>query len=328
MNSLDMAISKINEARLRLIQKRQLGDAWGKEYQAAIWATPREAPGISTGTILHPDKVGGRPMHTLSRPETWAALLALYHPDIWDIHEQKMLFPGPRPHFLDGHPRCVGQVFKPIRGTLAVAEQMGCLSKHPKCRVSLDEQIVWAPFPYLGDLLLFLRKQGKSYAVNWSIKDKSADFRRRGPRPGKPRTSEVELAAVRRQTLEANYYLDAGIPTHQVAGQHIDATLRANLYQLFLSHAEPMTVSEQSFQELCKHFNQVVGTTTPAYIAIQQAAAHLGLSVTTVKNLVEQGIWHRKIQVDLFEPLLFDRPLRPLLRDPLVVYQDWFKAAS
>lgn len=323
-----MAINKINEARLRLIQKRQFTDAWGKEYQAAIWATPKEAPGLSSATILHSAKLGGRPLHTLSRPETWAALLALYHPNVWDVHEQKMLFPGPRPHFLYGHPSCVGQVFKPVLGTLAVAERMGCLSKHPKCRVRLDGESVWAPFPYVGDLLLFLEEDGTNYAVNWSVKDKSADFRRRGPSPGKPRTAEVELAAVRRQALEANYYLDAGIPTHQVAGQQIDASLRANLYQLFLSHAEPRTVSEQSFQELCKHFNQVVGTTTPAYLAIQQAALKWGLSVTTVRNLVEQGIWYRRIHVDLFEPLLFDRRLKPQLRDPLVVYQDWFKAES
>ncbi len=124
-----MAVNKINEARLRLIQKRQLRDAWGKDYQAAIWATPAEAPSISTPTILHPAKLGGRPMHTLSRPETWTALLALYHPGVWDIHEQRILYPGPRPHFLDGHRLTVGQAFRHLRGTLTVAEEMGCLSK-------------------------------------------------------------------------------------------------------------------------------------------------------------------------------------------------------
>lgn len=323
-----MAISKIDEARLRLIQKRQFKDAWGKDYQAAIWATPKEAPGISTGTILHPDKLGGRPMHTLSRSETWAALLALYHPDVWDIHEQKMLSPGPRPHFLDGHARTLGQVFKPLRGTLAVSEEMGRLSRHPKCRVRLDGQIAWAPFPYLGDMLIFMERHGKSFGVNWSIKDKSDDFRRRGPRPGKPRTNEVELSAVQRHALEATYYQDAGIPTYQVAGQQIDFNLRANLYQLFLSHAEPRTVSEQFFQELCSHFNQVVGTNIPAYRAFQQASLDQGLQVADIKNLVEQGIWLRRIQVDLFQPLLWDRPLKRQLRDPLVVYQEWFRGGA
>jgi hypothetical protein len=320
-----MATSRINEARLRLIHKRQRTDAWGKDYHAAIWATPKEAPGISTGTILHSQKLGGRPMHTLSRPETWAALLALYNPEVWDIHEQKMLFPGPRAHFLDGHSRCVGQIFKPLRGTLAVAEEMGCLSKHPRCRVQLSDQIAWAPFPYIGDLLLFMEKQGSVYAVNWTVKDKTADFHRRGPRSGKPRVAEVELVAMQRHALEARYYQDAGIPTYQVAGQHIDLDLRANLYQLFLSHAEPRPVSEPCFKELCHHFNQLVGSPTPAYKAIHQVALHLGLTPTAVKNLVEQGIWQRVIQVDLFKPILWDRPLKPQLRDPLEVYQDWFK---
>lgn len=320
-----MAISTINEARLRLIQNRQFKDAWGKDYQAALWATPREAPGISTGTILHPDKLGGRPMHTLSRPETWAAMLALYHPDVWDVHEQKMLSPGPRPHFLDGHARALGQDFKPLRGTLAVAEEMGRLSKHPKCRVRLEGQIAWAPFPYLGDILLFMERNGKSFAVNWTIKDKSIDFRRRGPRPGKPRTNEAELTVLQRHALEATYYQDAGVSTHQIAGQQIDFNLRANLYQLFLSHAEPRAVSEQCFQELCNHINQLVGTNIPAYKAIQQVSMNLGLEVAAIKNLVEQGIWLRRVHVDLFQPLLWDRPLKRQLKDPLVVYQDWFQ---
>lgn len=319
-----MAINRINESRLRLIHKRQLRDAWGKAYQAAIWATPTEAPGISTPTILHPAKLGGRPMHTLSRPETWAALLALYHPLVWDIHEQRMLYPGPRPHFLDGHPRTVGQSFKPLRGTLAVAEEMGRLSKHPKCRVQQGDLNAWAPFPYISDLLVFIDDDAGAYVVNWTVKDKRDDFRRRGPTPGKPQTVDAELSALQRHALEAIYYQDADICTHQVAGREIDTTLRSNLHRLFLSHAEPVQLSPAVCSTLCEHFNQAVGSSTPAYKMVREAAQHLGAEMLAVKNVLEQGIWQRRIQVDLFEPVLLDRPLKPMRDDPLVVYCDWF----
>lgn len=324
MLELTMAVNKINEARLRLIQKRQLRDAWGKDYQAAIWATPAEAPSISTPTILHPAKLGGRPMHTLSRPETWTALLALYHPGIWDIHEQRILYPGPRPHFLDGHRLTVGQAFRHLRGTLTVAEEMGCLSKHPKCRVRQGETLELAPFPYIGDLLLFIIDAVGPYAVNWTVKDKREDFHRRGPTSGRPQTKDVDLTALQRHAVEATYYQDAGIRTQQVAGREVDSTLRANLHRLFLSHSEPVQIVPAVCLKLCEYFQQAVGGSTPAYKLVREAAQHLGVEMLVVKNILEQGIWNRRIRADLFEPLLLDRPLKPQRDDPLDVYKDWF----
>jgi hypothetical protein len=323
-----MATIKITEARLRLIQKRQLRDAWGKDYEAAIWATPTEAPGISTPTILHPAKLGGRPMHTLSRPETWTALLALYHPLAWDIHEQRILFPGPRPHFLDGHPRAIGQVFRPLRGTLIVAEELGALSKHPKCRVQYADGDEYAPFPYIGDLLVFMQDAAGPYVVNWSVKDKREDFRRRGPRPGKPQTDDVDASALHRHALEAAYYRDADIPTVQVAGRDVDSTLRSNLNRLFLSHSEPVPLSPQVCSSLQTHFAEKVGCSSPAYKLVREAAQALNVEELVVKNVLEQGIWNRNIRVDLFEPVLLDRSLKTERESVLDVYGDWFSRGA
>jgi len=323
-----MAEIRLTEARLRLVQKRQLRDAWGKDYVPAIWATPKEAPGISTPTILHPAKLGYRPMHTLSRPETWAALLALYHPSVWDIHEQRILFPGPRPHFLDAHPSSVGQVFRPFRGTLVVSQDRGVLSKHPKCRIRRADGDEWAPFPYVGDLLLFIHDAAGAYCVNWSVKDKKDDFRRRGPRPGKPQTDEVDLSALRRHALEDAYYLDADIRTVQVAGREIDSILRSNLNRLFLSHSEPVPLPPYMCSKLCSHFEKTIGGSTPAYKLIREAALHLAIDEQVVKNVLEQGIWNRSIRVDLFEPVLNDRPLKPERDDPINVYGEWFLRGS
>ncbi|WP_205734188.1 hypothetical protein [Acidovorax kalamii] len=43
-----------------------------------------------------------------------------------------------------------------------------------------------------------------------------------------------------------------------------------------------------------------------------------------MKNVLEQGIWNRSIRVDLFEPVLLDRPLKREREDPVFVYGDWF----
>lgn len=319
-----MAIARISEARLRLIMKRQWKQAWGQDYVPAIWATPREAPGLSTATILHPEKLGGRPFHTLSRNETWVSLLALYHPCVWDIHEQRALFPQPRPHFLYGHPLAGGEPFPPFRGTLSVAERMGILPRHPKCRVQVEGGCAeHAPFPYIGDLLVFLSDEDGPYLINLTVKDKMESFRRRGPRPGKPAAGDDEIHAVQRHALERTYYEDAGIPTRQVVGRAIDQELRANLHDLFLSHAEPVPLSRAVQATLYQYFQDHVGSTTRADLLVRNAAQQLGVDAIVIRNVLMQGVWSRQIRVDLFRPFLIDRPLRPETDDPIAVYRDW-----
>lgn len=321
-----MAICKISEARLRLIKKRQWSDAWGPDYVAAQWATPKEAPGLSTASILHPEKLGGRACHTLSQNETWVTLLALYHPDVWEIHEQRVLFPQPRPHPLQGHPKALGQKFEPFRGTLEVAQKMGTLSKHPKCRVTLDDRsVVYAPFLYLGDLLIFLMDDGGAYAVNLSVKDKLESFRRQGPRPGKPDIHKDHAGTVNRHALEKRYYEDAGIPTRQVVGREIDLDLRVNLIDLFLCHAESTAIPEAVKHQMWIFFASSIGLNKNACVLINAAANHFKFDPAEVRTVLMQGIWRRHIKVDLFKPLLMDRPLRPMVDDPLQSYKEWFQ---
>lgn len=46
-----------------------------------------------------------------------------------------------------------------------------------------------------------------------------------------------------------------------------------------------------------------------------------------VKTVLMQGIWQRTVLVDLFRPVLMDRPLRSMREDPVSVYKDWFRRA-
>lgn len=320
-----MANAKISEARLRLIMKRQWAPAWGADYIPAQWATPREAPGLSSATILRPLKLGGRAFHTLSQNETWVALLSLYQPNVWDIHEQRVLFPQPTPHFLKGHPRTQGVEFDGLQGTLSVAERMGVLKRHPKCRIRLSsDEAAYAPFPYLGDLLLFLEDEGGPYVINFTVKDKFESFRRRGPKPGRPEMKEDDPYVISRHALEVMYYKDAGIPTRQVVGKMIDQELRSNLHYLFLFHGEPTKVTDADKYRIWEFFQSEVGSGRTAYSLVKNVASHMSLNPHDVKSLLLQGIWNRRVQVDLFKPVLMDRPLRPMVEDPVDVYKSWF----
>ena len=320
-----MAINRISEARLRLIKKRQWTLAWGKDYVPAQWATPREAPNSSTATILCPKKVGGRPFHLMSQNEMWVALLVLYHPCVWDVHEQRVLFPQPIPHFLQGHPRAQGLNFLPFRGTVHVAERMGMLSKHPRCKVQLGEgEVGIAWFPYLSDLLVFLEDDEGPYAINLTVKDKPESFLELAYREGKQNRKGADIGVLNRHAMEAAYYADAGIPTRQVVGKILDDELRNNLYSLFQFHADETSFSEATCHTLWNFFAYHVGKPIKACDLVNQAATKMCLNLDEVKTVLMQGIWQRKIMVDLFRPVLMDRPLRSMSADPVDVYKDWF----
>lgn len=320
-----MANAGISEARLRLIKTRQWNLAWGKDYIAAQWATKTEVPGISTPSILHPEKLGSRAFHCISQNETWVAFLALYHPRVWDIHEQRVLFPQPTPHFLQGHQLALGTTWPPFKGTLDVAERLGMLSRHRKCRVHLESgDTAYAPFPYLGDLLCFLNDEEGPYVINLSVKDKYESFRRKGPRPGKPQSSEDSPSVMDRHSLERIYYKDAGIPTHQVIGGAIDLELRTNLSNLFQYHSKPTTIEYNLKVRLWAHFQQCVGTGLITNKIIKDTAIKLQTTSEEIKDILMQGIWNRKVKIDLFRPMLMDRPLRPMIDDPIEIYRDWF----
>ena len=321
-----MANARISEARLRLIKKRQWTLAWGKDYVPAQWATPTEAPNCSSATILSPAKVGGRPFHLMSQNETWVALLVLYHPQVWDVHEQRVLFPQPTPHYLQGHPRAPGLNFPPFRGTVDVAERLGTLSKHPRCKVRIsDEEVGTSWYPYLSDLLVFLEDDEGAYVVNLSVKDRSQSFEERTHSEGKPSRKGPDEGVMNRHALEAEYYADAGIPTRQVVGKGVDEELRNNLYSLFQFHAEETSVSESTCRALWNYFSSQVGRPIKARDLVTQAAEKLRLSESEVQTVLLQGIWKREIMVDLFRPVLMDRPLRRMSADPVDVYNNWFR---
>ncbi|GAB1424143.1 hypothetical protein MASR2M16_13770 [Thauera terpenica] len=325
-----MAQLKRNEETYRRIFNRQWQDRWHSDYDAAMHATPHEAPSASRPSILRPGKLGGRAFHTLSQTETWSALLALYNPNVWDVHEQRILYPTPRANFLANHPRSRGISFKPFAGTLDVADRLGLLSKHPKFRVcgddSPDGMPVTLPFFYLGDLLIFIEDKLGVYAVNWNIKGTEQGFRTRLPYQFKaapdPRN---DSAVINRHLIEENYYLDAGIRTQRITKDRFHFDLRCNLFELFLDHSLEIKINQEERLRAYEFFNEAIGASVLANSVCREVSARYNLTLRDAIALLRQGVWLRKIRVDLFRPFLMNKPLYREREDPLVHYASWFK---
>lgn len=314
-----MAEFKLTEARLRQIRHRQWKLRWGAEYVPAIFANPIEAPGISTGTILSPQKLGGRDVHTLSTPETTFALLGLYNPNCWDMHEQHVLFPTPRPHPLYGHPLAVGNQFPEFRGTLDVARRLGV--RHPRVTLGMKDaagNCLVAPFPYLGDLRMFMCDELGAYCVNLPVKNKFADFRIRGPRRKPRRIADLDdPATVARQALEETYNADAGIRTHPVAMEQMPVDLMCNLKVLFLEEDYEVNLEKDLRPAAMEFVRGHIGRDIPAFAVALALAKQFHVSPREAKALIVQGIWRREVRIDLFRPFLMNKPLRPEVVDVL-----------
>ena len=322
-----MAQIKRTEARLRQIKQRQWVQKFGQHYVAATFSDAKEAPGISTGTTLRPTKLGQREFHTLSEPETLIALLALHNPACWDVHEQFVLFPKAREHPLQNHPLAAGRRFPPFRGTLNVVKRLGH-AKHPAVRLKVGEDDAkWplAPFPFTGDLRLFMLDDKGPFCLNWSVKDKYKDFKEKGPR-AKPRPLDdlTDPASVARQDLDVAYHSDAEIRTQFASKDRLDTELRLNLRNIFLDDSQEVPLEQSARRDGLEFAREFIGQDIPIHFVARRLAKRFGIEAEEAVALIFQGIWRRELRVDLFRPLLHTKPLRTEVVDVLVKYAPWF----
>lgn len=311
------------EERLKRYISRQGTPAWGKDYRPAIQATPYEAPKTSRPTILKSLRLG-RDVHTLSSPETRAALLALYHPALFDLHEQRVLSPVPATHPLKGHPHAVGLTLPNLLGTVVAADQLGVVSRHPKLSLVIEGVRTWVPVPYLGDLLLFLIDEVGPYCVNWTIKATHDDFQRRHTRPGLVQMLEPDPAVELRHQIEALHYQAASVRSQRIAGEDFHPELVHNLRELFgwLDDSDYSSAAHRDIVLDC--FRQGIGSSRTLHALTQQADQATGVGEWNVRRIFHKAVWQRELSVDLFRPLLADCTLRPPSEDPLVRYAAWF----
>lgn len=307
---------------------RQGSFKWGDIYTPCTLAVPREAPKGSRISRLNSRSLG-RTIHALSTPERVFVQFALYNPALIDIHEQKMLSPVPTVHPLRGHPLSTESFPPPLSGTLAVAKAIG-LEHHTIVYEYPNGERKRKPFPYQGDLLLYLiDKSGNPIAVNWSVKDtKEAFLERRSKKAKTPAQQKKDRDyANMRALLESEYYASGGIRTHQVSLDMLDAAVIANLDLLFGMHGLQSTHDPQ----LMDDFSAAVQCAYVEGAPVAQTAIKYGSRWGCRDQFIAriyQDIWIRKLAVDMFKPILIDHPLNYEEKDLLVAFGSLFEGFS
>jgi hypothetical protein len=327
-----MAAPKKTIARLLTMYQRQPSNRFGAEYQPAQLATTREAPSVSRATILCAEKVGGREIHLMSQPEFAAALVALYHPGVFDLQEQRLLSPGPCEHPLEGHPRSVGRRLPSLPGTVAVLDDMGLAEVHPSIvdRRNRDPS-TWrrVPWPYVGDLLLFAEDLDGPYCINWTVKGDVRSFSTRGGMGIKPsRRDEDDIGVLRRHEVERKHYAAAGIRTVQIVGSQFDPEVIANLRVLFMHHARSIVMPMRRRQEVIAAINAFIGRDVVLAGVLDEVGRDFGLDAFTARVVLFQAVWNRQLRLDLFQPIVADHPLVAEQEDVCSRYADLFMRAA
>lgn len=314
-----------SQAAFTRILERQVGFEWGDTYIPSTLAVPKEAPKGSRISRLNSRRLG-RAVHALSTPERVFTQLALYHPNLIDLHEQKMLWPTPYSHPLQGHPLTRGLSLAPVKGTMAIAQELGF--KHHEIIIQRsDETRERLPFPYQGDLLLYLMgNDGFPYAVNWTVKDKTKAFceRRLGSAKTPVQQKKDRMHARLRAELENTYYAGAGIRTVQMALDEISETVIANLDLLFMVHGLQLTLCPTLIEDFGSDVQEAVKQGEPVnFLAISYAKKWGSFDQFIAK--IYQDIWNRKISINFFKPILIDKVLSTDGGDLLKVYGSLFR---
>lgn len=316
--------------KLQRILERQGGaPRWGHDYLPANFAGDIGAPRDTRPAQLY-DPVTDRSIQAQAKTERPFVLLALHRrPLLFELHEQKVLWFNPGPHPLHGHPAARGLDLPMLRGTLAIAEEMGALKRHATVRAPADHpthphQIF--PYPYIGDLLLFLLDEVGPYCVNWSIKYSLADFHRTFQSRMRPTTDDDRKAAEFRHELERRYFQDGTIPTHCLVPPMIDTDLRINLKDLHYWWARtPENQRAHAVQdEMIDWLRDELPRVRIQFDLAKDAATRFGISVHDAKWVLKKAIFDRQLRVDLFRTVLDNLPLFPEREDPFVRYATWF----
>ena len=307
-------------AKVRTLWERQGQILWGPDYRAGKRAVPQEAPRKSKPRTLPSAKLS-RTLQLMSRPEGKLAPLALYHPDLWEMHEQHVLYVEPMAHPLSFHRAYRDRRWPASSGTLALADRLGLIARHPTYFDAAEQTYV--PVPWLGDFLLFLHDVRGPYLVSWDVKLTTGAHG--APQAGarvRPSKQEIRKAEVREAVYQA-YMRELGIPIVQITPDHVDQNLLATLAQLARLHAREVHLPDDQQVVLQQAFQRALVDGEPPMFVIQRLVPDQSKR-GEARTLLHQLVWQRKLRVDLWQPLVMDVPLVPERIDPLVEYAHLF----
>lgn len=228
---------------------------------------------------------------------------------------------------MSGLPSARGMTLPPSQGTVQIAERLGWLHFHPTIRVKgADGASTLVPFPYIGDLLLFLEDDIGPYCVNWNIKDKHASFRKphRFGRSLASQTAAMERT-IARQEIEATLYRQMGIRTQEVAGEELSIALQANMKRLVTSLKRTTELATAAREEIIGLLQIGLERQIPPREVFLQLASRYRLSLEDFHTELDHAIWHRKLRVDLFKAFPLDHPLVAERTDLLEKLKSWYR---
>lgn len=312
--------------RLKKVLSRQDPPAFGRNYVPSILATKAEAPSGSWAVQVYWPKIG-RYIHVLSKLEMNVLLIALYCPWLFDIQEQRLLHFDERPHPLSGHAKAGNLRLQPLPGAVQVAEWLGFIEEYPTLpHRDREGQLIIVPSAWYGDLLLFLDDVDGAFCNNLDVKPTLEDFdhdrRRQGAAPCPLADGKVEM----RHLIEEVRYAMGGMKTIQVAADEgLDWHVVENLRQIWGWQKRRVEFTEAQNAEIIGNYHAAMARGESALEAIyRMTRGGMSLDVHQLKLAFYRAIWNRQLLVDLFQPVLVDRPLKPQHRDVLDNYRSWF----
>lgn len=229
----------------------------------------------------------------------------------------------PAPHPLHGHPSAKDLTLRAFRGTLAVAEEQGGLSFHPSFVVDGEE----VPGCWVGDLLGFFNDESGAYCVNFNVKATRSEFT--VPQVGVTVGTKMPRAIAAntfRHVVERELYAEIGVRTVEVAADELPRILIDNLCQQLLWLKREHSLTREQNQIVLDGFNVGLACSAAPFdvmVAIEQTH---GIPMYQQRIVFQQGIFFRRIRVDLFDSHIFlDKPMLPERTDALAVFGHWFR---
>lgn len=208
-----------------------------------------------------------------------------------------------------------------------MAERLDYLYLHPRINVDDGEgHKVPAPYPWIGDFLLFLRDADGPYCVNWTVKGDTQGFSTpyKGQRPTRnPQKARARTMA--RHAIEEIYYGDAGIRTVRIIEADISFALALNLREVYVWQARELAIDDDLRRLVVDRVRGCVLTGQPPLATLLALQREFGSSLDDLKAAMYRAIWNRELKVDLFGgPVYPDQVPWRQNEDVLEHYRHWF----
>ena len=170
--------------------------------------------------------------------------------------------------------------------------------------------------------MLYLRDTkggGRPFIRLWEVKESEVDHGRPGGQAIRRYRVIATEAAEARRLVCAAYAAQLGTTVAEVCLDDIPKGLQASLVSLCRAQGVDFKLPETAVVELVQAFSEGLGQDVPAR-TIARTLLSSEDDLAQAKVLLEHAVWQRKVRVDLFEPLAWDRPLLPEREDLLVRY--------